>query len=204
TATDSRSLEQHLMTIGLGRGIRSDIPTGIQLGVTTTADHSTGIAQIPSSIDQQLAARFDARGAVDDIVTPAETAVPATRDRHRTVVEDVAKQADHLDLIARHNSAMTVPNIAHGHLLEATSLDQSPVAKLHGLNVDAGGTQYAAIALRTSRNQRKIGALNQRSVRRQPVVRLSEIQHRHQHLRTRYLAFFHPDDIVSQCGHLLR
>ncbi|MNN23946.1 hypothetical protein D3C81_1373590 [compost metagenome] len=183
------------------------IAISIERHVPAALQNPADVVDVFAGLDRQIIGRFNPRSVIQ-IVTVVHTATAADIDTgHITLVDHTAVGGCQADVLAGDDAAGLVDDVVAGLQREAfASFDQSGVGEVvtgFGRQV-VGRPQRAGVIEVAACDQSDVAALNQRPVWRQAVIRLRQIQHRHQHFFAVHFVLFEPDDVMGQRGDLLR
>ncbi|RMO54529.1 hypothetical protein ALQ29_05555 [Pseudomonas marginalis pv. marginalis] len=186
------------------RGGDVDVAHGLDRGVGTALEHATDVVDVATGLHGQIVGRFDARGAVDEVAAFGAVVAGAFVGGDATFVEQVGASGE-VDVARADHSACAVGQVVAAEQVEATTGFHQPTVGEVAADVRqqvAGGTQGAGVIEVAAGDQVDVAAGNQRPIGCQAVVRLGQVQHRHQHLLPGDGGVFQPHDIVGQGGDL--
>ncbi|SAM33193.1 hypothetical protein BN1864_LIB5394:03240 [Pseudomonas sp. 1 R 17] len=182
------------------RGGDVDVARRLDCGIGTALEHAADVVDVAASLHGQIVGRFDARGAVDEVAAFGAVAAGAFVGGDAAFVEQVGAGGE-VDVARADHTACAVGQVVAAEQVEATTGFHQPTVGEVAADVRqqvAGGAQGAGVVEVAAGDQVDVGAGNQCTVGCQAVIRLGQVQHRHQHLLPGDGGVFQPHDVVGQ------
>ncbi|CDF93513.1 hypothetical protein BN844_3844 [Pseudomonas sp. SHC52] len=189
------------VAIGLLGSRNLQIPGSAQGGVVTALQRAARVVEIAPGTHAQVMTRLDPRRAVDEIPLLSLVARAAGMTGDSPLVGHIPRKRNNADIPARNNPTRPVSQIITRQRIQPIPRLQQPTvhqAVVSPGNQIIGRPQRPGVVQVLTGNQRDVAALDQRSIRRQPMGGVRQVKHRHQHLLAVHRLVFHPDDVVGQ------